>query len=384
MSLAGTSAGAINTIALACLGTPSEAVYNKLKSIVGEKKLLDLVDGGWAMKALTSIMVKKWVPKFLLYPIFFLSIFIRLLFWKGLNPGMEFLKWMKTTLAKEKVETTNQMLDKRNKVDGIKYEPFEFPEEYKESLLKEKEASKFVNEVVVIASEITTNSKVEFHKDKDLFFENPENVNPAEYVRASMSIPFFFHPYKLSMDWVDRSNAEEVAMNWKEKLSYTGSIEDVMFVDGGMLSNFPIDQFHNPDLKTAPRKPTFGARLSTYRDKPNEVGSLLKMSGAMISTMRQIHDYDFLLQNKDYKHVICLISADKHKDRFGNEFNWLDFNMPDETKIDLFFLGAVQAVNFLHNFNWKGYRDGRVKGEFPPLSKEKVLSYDELLKLAKK
>jgi NTE family protein len=46
----------------------------------------------------------------------------------------------------------------------------------------------------------------------------------------------------------------------------------------------------------------------------------MSFSGAMISTMRQIHDYDFLMRNPEYRLLICRIDADK-------DFNWLDFEM---------------------------------------------------------
>ena len=75
----------------------------------------------------------------------------------------------------------------------------------------------------------------------------------------------------------------------------------------------------------------------------------------MISTMRQVHDYDFLLKNPDFKQLICHIDADQ-------DYNWLDFNISDENKIGLFFKGAEAAVSFLDKFNWDEYKSGRVKG----------------------
>ena len=72
----------------------------------------------------------------------------------------------------------------------------------------------------------------------------------------------------------------------------------------------------------------------------------------MISTMRQIYDYDFILRNPDYKQLICRIDADK-------DFNWLDYDMKKEDRIQLFVLGAQKAVEFLKNFIWQQYKDGR-------------------------
>ena len=127
----------------------------------------------------------------------------------------------------------------------------------------------------------------------------------------------------------------------------------VKFVDGGMLSNFPINVFHRED-GGVPRMPTFGARLSTYRENFSKTDNILGMSGAMISTMRQIHDYDFLLKHPDYSKLICSIDAD-------GQFNWLDFNMSKDDQVKLFNLGAKKALEFLIKFNWEEYKEIRDK-----------------------
>ena len=72
----------------------------------------------------------------------------------------------------------------------------------------------------------------------------------------------------------------------------------------------------------------------------------------MISTMRQIYDYDFLLQNPDFSKLICMINADK-------KFNWLDFNISREEQLGLFRLGAAKALKFLNEFDWEGYKNIR-------------------------
>ncbi len=76
------------------------------------------------------------------------------------------------------------------------------------------------------------------------------------------------------------------------------------------------------------------------------------MSAAMISTMRQIHDYDFLLRNPDFSKLICRIDADQ-------TFNWLNFNMSPADQIALFNLGAKKAMDFIETFNWEEYKDIR-------------------------
>lgn len=72
----------------------------------------------------------------------------------------------------------------------------------------------------------------------------------------------------------------------------------------------------------------------------------------MVSTMRQIYDYDFLMRNPDYVNLICRIDADK-------KYNWLEFDMPVEKQIELFVLGATRGVQFLESFDWQKYKATR-------------------------
>ena len=92
--------------------------------------------------------------------------------------------------------------------------------------------------------------------------------------------------------------------------------------------------------------PTFELRLSTFR-KIIAILIILKFS-EYDNFHRQIFDYDFLLKNPDYKHLICRIDA-------SEQFNWLDFNMSGEDQIKLFNLGT-EAVEFLNTFDWKAYK----------------------------
>lgn len=163
-----------------------------------------------------------------------------------------------------------------------------------------------------------------------------------------MSIPFFFYPFTVN----NIPNAGNIKdKDWETYVSYSGQVPDsVKFVDGGMLSNFPINTFHIPEGQ--PSRPTFGVRLSTYRESFSNTNRTFQYMGAMISTMRQIHDYDFILKNPDYKKLICRIDADE-------EYNWLNFGMSEKRQQELFLLGAKKALEFLVTFDWDGYKEVR-------------------------
>ena len=166
-----------------------------------------------------------------------------------------------------------------------------------------------------------------------------------------MSVPIFFVPFEIN----NIPNAGEPANDeWIDYANYRGPIpKKVKFVDGGMISNFPINIFHGKS-GAIPRKPTFGVRLSTYRQELADVDDLSGFIGSMVSTMRHDADNDFLIQNPDFEKLICFIDADK-------SFNWLNFNMSDEKKKKLFLLGAARGLAFIKTFDWEAYKKIRAK-----------------------
>ncbi len=93
--------------------------------------------------------------------------------------------------------------------------------------------------LVVTAADVTTGQLVRLPWDyRRLYGLDPDEQPVADAVRASMSIPFFFRPVKLT--------------------SATG--RESTLVDGGLLSNYPIDSLDRCDGKKA-RWPTLGVTL---------------------------------------------------------------------------------------------------------------------------
>jgi NTE family protein len=126
------------------------------------------------------------------------------------------------------------------------------------------------------------------------------------------------------------------------------------FVDGGMLSNFPINIFYNPKVIT-PRLPSFGIDLDDSdpadKEKNATSWSLLGYFGRMFNTIRYYYDKDFLLKNKVYEKGIGKVPL--------AEYNWLNFFLSDQDKIDMFVKGAQAATKFLKEFDWDAYKNNR-------------------------
>jgi NTE family protein len=340
--LAGTSAGAINTLVLAGLGPIEKEKSQIVLDILARQDLFEFVDGDPELKHIMQKIIdgtpfKKMLTR-LLWNIRKIkkALFIDL----GLNPGKKFEEWIEQVLEQSDhhVKTINDLLAIRKNdhfPDGLKHRITGDP-------ILDKEAKMYI-----IAADITTQTKVLFPKMGNLYWgEKLGEVSPSKMVRASMSVPFFFIPFEVG-------NIPEAGKpantTWINDANYYGLIpEKVKFVDGGMISNFPINVFHSRSGRV-PRKPTFGVKLSSYRRDSADVDDLRSFIGSMVSTMRHDSDNEFLLQNPDFRKLICFIDADV-------EFNWLNFRMSDDKKKKLFLLGAQKALNFLREFNWEEYK----------------------------
>ena len=337
-SLAGTSAGAINTLMLASLGRIPDSKSTKILDLLVNKNLFDFVDGEPSIKSLIQGFIDG-KPNWWLWLKVIRNIrkIISLINSKlGINPGLDFEGWIRDNLAKNGINTTEDLLEYRKFVPAL-------------TCRDGRPTDDLIPNLVMITSDVTTQTKVQFPEMAPLYWKEPDKVHPSVYLRASMSIPVFFFPVIAE----NIPNDEEARVRWLDMVRYRGEIpKKVAFVDGGLLSNFPINVFHN--AKRVPRLPTFGVRLSSFRNESNKTENFFQFAGAMIGTMRHIYDFDFFLQNPDYQHIIGSIDAD-------SQYNWLDFNMEDEKKLSLFLLGASRAIDFLEGFNWEEYKKIREK-----------------------
>ena len=207
---------------------------------------------------------------------------------------------------------------------------------------------KLRSDITMIACDITHQIKVEFPSMAYLYGKDEDSTNPAEFVRASMSVPLFFKPHTYEMDNYNMG----INRDWEERFGYKEVSGKSHFVDGGIISNFPISVLHNPDIKI-PRLPILGIRLLNENivfRKP-KFPSFISYVSRVFSTMRFHHDKDFLMKNRFYEKYIGYIDV--------QEFNWLNFAMSDEEKVSLFLKGAKSAASFLISFDWDNYKKER-------------------------
>ncbi len=188
--------------------------------------------------------------------------------------------------------------------------------------------------LVVTVADVTLGQLVRMPWDyRRLYNLDPDEQPVADAVRASMSIPFFFRAAKLT--------------------SAAGLTSTL--VDGGLLSNFPLDSFDRPDCKT-PRWPTFGVTLLPNLPQDNAkvipaLGPLQYFGGPtlledLITTMIVGRDQAYLNHPWVSARVIRVDSTD---------VSFLDFDISLKQKEELFQRGYAAAEAFLSTWNWPQY-----------------------------
>ena len=253
--------------------------------------------------------------------------------------------------------------------------------------------------LALIAAELTTQTKVIFPEMSELYFKNVQHVNPSKLVRASMSVPVLFEPVKLSLDWANPKFDDYNALRekWYNWCRYKGEIpKEVFLVDGGIMSNFPIDVFDeieeseerisndkNNDVKTYRHTTTIGVKLGVDRLKPKATNTLFSLIGQCFENARTVRDLESINKNAEVSdESIAYINTD--------DFNWLDFQMKDDKLKQLFRVGAESAAQFIKNFNYSNYKKS-IEGKASKIVKQKLLGdlyesdyYTKLYEIEKK
>lgn len=176
---------------------------------------------------------------------------LQLLLSEGIYKGDVAAEWIAAELAKVGVRT---WADLRLEDPDSSLEPYQ---QYR---------------LVIMASDLSRGQLVRLPWDYRRYGLDPDEQPVAEAVRASMSIPFFFRPVTLKTG--------------------PGGGGDVTLVDGGMLSNFPVETFDRTDGRVS-RWPTFGIKLSARADsrqRARHVDGPIDLAMACLHTLLQAHD----------------------------------------------------------------------------------------------
>ena len=156
-----------------------------------------------------------------------------------------------------------------------------------------------------------------------------EDLPVARAVRASAAIPLFFRPVRLT--------TPDGRATW---------------VDGGLLSNFPVELFDRTDT-VDPRWPTFGVRLTTPPSAPvtRSVEGPLEVGLAALDTV--LTD-----QGNAYRDDACTVARTVFVPTSG--VSVVDFDLDAATAERLRTSGRVAAQEFLRTWDFAAHiRDCR-------------------------
>lgn len=192
----------------------------------------------------------------------------------------------------------------------------------------------------VVATDISRRRMLVLPQDIKEYGIAPEDLEIALAVRMSMSIPLFFEPVKF--------NGCDI-------------------VDGGLVSNFPVDLF---DSDGPPAWPTFGFKLVlSDQRRPGQVteqpivGPVSEIV-AMFYTAMEAHDA-YHLGNSKYVRTIAI-------DTLG--IGATDFNLTNQQKENLYHSGEQAAEEFLKTWDFDKYKAQYRNGQPPPTRHELLLS----------
>jgi NTE family protein len=192
-----------------------------------------------------------------------------LLFEKGIFEGDFFEQWIRGVLAEKGVKAFGD--------------------------LKAPDGALYPHRLQVLVSDITEGRILVVPSGLRHYGIDPESFDVARAVRMSMSIPFFFEP-----------------------VVYHGH----HFVDGGLLSNFPVWLFDRQPgpadpADPPPRWPTFGFKLVEPEEgQPNEIDSIVGFVKALLDTMLESHDRRHV-EDFDYLRTIGIPTVGVRTTEFG-------------------------------------------------------------------
>jgi NTE family protein len=188
--------------------------------------------------------------------------------------------------------------------------------------------------LVVMVADVTTGQLVRLPWDyRRVYGLDPDEQSVADAVRASMSIPFFFRPITLT--------------------GSTGLTSTL--VDGGIVSNFPIDSLDRGDGRR-PRWPSFGVtvlpNLPEGNDRVIPALAPIRLLGrphlleSVITTALVGRDQAYLSQPWVSHRTIRVDSTD---------VGFLDFDISDNEIEALYGKGYSAAEKFLAGWDWDDY-----------------------------
>lgn len=182
-----------------------------------------------------------------------------------------------------------------------------------------EQPEQFAWSLVVTASDLSRRRLVRIPWDLSTYGIDPDDFSVARAVHASSAIPYVFEPVRVA------------GATW---------------VDGGLLSDFPVQLFDRPDGQ--PRWPTFGIRLSARPGIPptHPVHGPVSLGFAAIET---------LVSNQDNAYIDDPCTVRRTVFVAADEVSPIDFDITVQQREALYRRGLQAGQQFLQTWNYADY-----------------------------
>jgi NTE family protein len=320
--IAGTSAGAINAAFLAIAAENlAERRSERLANVVFNMDLLRFVDGGRGATAFVhAIMTKdKTLMSRLNKFISFTRNIDTVIKKFGLNPGHSIYRWLSFSLSVFNKNQSFTVADLKRKLTVPNTD--------------------IVGDLQMVVTDITNRRKAVFPRDLGSYVTNPNDIHLADIVRASLSIPFFFEPHYLG-------NFANV-LGYKEENDLITN-DKTTFIDGAMVSNFPLDLF---DKLNVPKCPTLGILFDNDAEKEGqEINNITDYFMAVFETMNEHGDRSYMFTPRAKSRIIKISNKVQ-----GNPVRSMYFNLSRDEVAELFGNGIRAAIDFIKDWDFESY-----------------------------
>jgi len=194
--------------------------------------------------------------------------------------------------------------------------------------------------LVVTATDVTRGRLLRLPWDYGLLGLDPDDQLVADAVRASISIPLYFEPV-IVRDGV------------------TG--EATTLVDGGVLSNYPIEVFDRTDLQP-PRWPTIGVKVvpGLPAGDPELFPGIALPALPPVKLLERVFATAVVGNDQSYLERPCVRRRTIFVDT--SSVGIVEFDASDEQRATAIANGTIAAERFLQTWDWDVFRS-----ECPPL-----------------
>jgi NTE family protein len=190
--------------------------------------------------------------------------------------------------------------------------------------------------LVVMATDVTRGRLLRLPWDYPLLGLDPDEQNVAGAVRASISIPLYFEPVTIR----------------------DGGGEPTTLVDGGVLSNFPIEAFDRTD-SAEPRWPTLGVKVIPELPAGNAqlLPRIPRIAVSALPPLRMLERVAataIVGNDQTYLERPCVRRRAIQVDT--GAVGIVEFDAPQATRAAVRAGGEEAAAEFLRDWDWDAYK----------------------------